>query len=46
LKYGDKTSVNNTNADEVKAFEAFQAQKKAAPASREALREWVRNGRK
>jgi hypothetical protein len=45
-KYGDKTPVNSANADEVKAFEAFQTQKKVAPASREALREWVRNGRK
>ncbi len=46
LKYGDKTPVNSANADEVKAFEAFKAQKKVVPASREALRAWVRNGRK
>lgn len=46
LKYGDGTLVNNANADQVKAFEACQAQKKTAPVSREALRAWVRNGRK
>lgn len=46
LKYGDGTLVNSANADEVKAFEACQAQKKTVPASREALRAWVRNGRK
>lgn len=46
LKYGDKSAVNSANPDEVKAFEAYQSQKKAVPASREALREWVRKGRK
>jgi hypothetical protein len=46
LKYGDKTPVNSANAEEVKAFEAYQVQKKAFPASRDALREWVRKGRK
>jgi hypothetical protein len=46
LTYGDGITVNSANPDEVKAFEAFQAQKKSVPASREALRAWVRNGRK
>lgn len=44
--YGNKSAVNSANADEVKAFEAYKAQKKLIPASREALREWVRSGRK
>jgi len=46
LKYGDKSAVNMGNADEVKAFQAYQAQKNAPPASRAALRQWVRDGRK
>ncbi len=46
LKYGDKSAVDMGNADEVKAFQAYQAQKNAPPASRAALRQWVRDGRK
>ncbi len=44
LQYGDGSLVDMANPDEVKAFQAFTTQKNVAPASRQELRQWVRDG--